>query len=283
LITILMAVVLKTEWRKRVRRLGIFLFVFVCLQGLFGGLRVKVISDENLADFFTGLFGTGVDVDPIRIGVVMVHAVFAQTLFALLVTMAIVTSKGWMLGNRPVQRSAFTDGTRRLAWVTLLALMLQLVLGAYVRHSYAFHEGQISTPVVLVHLGVGIGAAWFVYLLRKRSALRHKGHRWIVRPPSFAWYLILFQLVLGGVAWYFRVYGKFDDSPFNYSMLLRSLHVINGAAILGLVVLTICRSYKLLSRESAAEVAESAQGSAGDAAELSPESHSLDAKGIPGR
>ncbi len=109
------------------RRLGLLAVGLVILQGVLGGLRVTLLKDE------LGIF----------------HATLAQLFFLLTGALALFTSRGWQLWDErvsPVCSSGFSrsvspeGGTTKLRWlygaVTLLVLV-QLILGATMRHQHA--------------------------------------------------------------------------------------------------------------------------------------------------
>jgi cytochrome c oxidase assembly protein subunit 15 len=97
---------------RELRWLGIIAFSAVILQGVLGGLRVVWLKDE------IGVF----------------HATLAQLFFSFLCAIALVTSKWWQ--NIQIQNHASLK-PRWLLPVTTLLLLLQLALGATMRHQHA--------------------------------------------------------------------------------------------------------------------------------------------------
>ncbi len=100
---------------KWLRRLGLIAFLAVVLQGVLGGLRVVLFKDQ------IGIF----------------HATLAQLFFTLTCALALVTSKWWQDTETAAPAPAVRRGLRRLALVTTLAILGQLVLGATMRHQHA--------------------------------------------------------------------------------------------------------------------------------------------------
>src|SRR5438067_12951296 len=105
--------------RRWVRILGVAAVGAVILQGVLGGLRVTMLQDQ------IGIF----------------HACLAQAFFALMVIIALVTSRSWRAGGGVVvagMSPAQTDGKTRLviALVTTVFIYLQLALGATMRHQH---------------------------------------------------------------------------------------------------------------------------------------------------
>lgn len=95
----------------RLPTLGWAAFWLVQLQGLLGGLRVVWLADE------IGVF----------------HGVLAQGFLFLLVAVAVLSSAWW----RRLSVSAVPLALRRLLWLATGLVVLQLVLGATMRHRHA--------------------------------------------------------------------------------------------------------------------------------------------------
>jgi cytochrome c oxidase assembly protein subunit 15 len=115
LLTTILAVWL---WRKDerpwVRILGVTALGAVILQGVLGGLTVLYLLPTPVS---------------------VAHATLAQSFFSLTVILALVTSRGWVegvAGSLPV-----TGRTRVFMLAAAGAVFVQLVLGAWMRHSDA--------------------------------------------------------------------------------------------------------------------------------------------------
>jgi len=241
LLTLSVAVVLwRREPRRWLRRLSYFAVLTVCLQALLGGLRVKLISDEALGDFAMSVFGTS-NVYPIKIGIMLLHAFGAQFLFCLLVTIALALSSGWVQGHHPGEVSDKTRGTRKLLAWTLAVVFVQLLLGAYVRHS----DGD----GVLVHVLGAVVVVTMVFVAAHQTRRRHPSVWPIWHQLGLAKFLLFLQVFLGIVSWLFMRGGFEWAPPWDISMLVRTGHVANGAMILALLVAATCRGHKLLRTE----------------------------------
>ena len=99
------------ESRAWVRRLGVVAFFLVVLQGVLGGLRVTLLKDQ------IGIF----------------HATLAQLFFVLLCSLAFVTSARW----HRLSSLALRPGLRTSLLAATLLILLQLTLGATMRHQHA--------------------------------------------------------------------------------------------------------------------------------------------------
>lgn len=241
LVLALVIVLWRREPRRAVRMTGYLALILVCLQALLGGLRVKFLSDERLQDFALALFGTGENIHPIRIGIMLVHAFGAQLLFCILVALTLVLSSGWREGHHPGEQSPQTRRTRKLCVVTTVALFVQLLLGAFVRH--AGGDG------VLFHAIFALIVTALVLVLAPFTRRNHPAVFPIWHLIGLARFLILFQIALGIASWVIMLPGWEYRPPWDVTMLIRTGHVANGAMILALLVTATCRAYKLLLHE----------------------------------
>jgi cytochrome c oxidase assembly protein subunit 15 len=198
------------ERRRWVRGLGVAVLVAVGVQGLLGGFRVQLHA----------LFGPEL---------ALVHGCFAQIVFALVVSVALVTARSW---NAAPEVPGEPPALRRWALLTALLLYGQIILGAIVRHTeFAFGPRLHLFTAVIVALAV-------VALIQKLLAERSKpltGASWMLGI------LLVLQLLLGIEAWL----AKFRPVPGYYPQLqplnlqpelLRSLHLLVGAFLFSTTV-----------------------------------------------
>jgi cytochrome c oxidase assembly protein subunit 15 len=114
-LTIILAIWLwRSETRRWVRNLGVIALAGVILQGILGGLRVTMLKDE------IGIF----------------HACVAQAFLALLVVVALVTTRFWFSLEKIHVNSREFAAIRKLATAITLAIYVQLALGATMRHQH---------------------------------------------------------------------------------------------------------------------------------------------------
>jgi cytochrome c oxidase assembly protein subunit 15 len=114
LTTILAVWLWRREDRRWVRWLGYAALVAVVVQGVLGGFTVLFLL-------------------PMPVSVA--HAALAQSFFCLTVILALVTSPGWR--SHVAQESLPLFRTRALALLATGGVLLQLILGAVMRHSEA--------------------------------------------------------------------------------------------------------------------------------------------------
>ncbi len=115
ILTIVLAVMLwKIDERRWMRAIGLAAVAAVLIQGVLGGLTVLFLLPTWIS---------------------LLHATVAQSFFSLTVFIALATSKGWKemkpLVGLPGSR------TRTLAVAATCMILLQLILGAWMRHSDA--------------------------------------------------------------------------------------------------------------------------------------------------
>jgi cytochrome c oxidase assembly protein subunit 15 len=259
LVTLVLAIYLhRWEPRAWVRRLGWTALVLVVIQGVLGGLRV------------TGVFTFSTSADDLRpsLTLAVVHGVFGQVFFSIMVALAAFTSLAWQRGAPP--RPALTAGTDR-ALLKLLygGLVVQLVVGALVRHLMS-SERAVASGWVESLLMVHIALAVIVSLVALGCGLRAWG-LYPDLPPLGRLGTTLLALiglqVLLGVAAYIVVYGGAAEphQATGFDVLITTLHQTTGAALLGVAVLLMAWSYRRLvpAEAEAASVAAAAPSQAG--------------------
>lgn len=155
LTTLVLAIhVVRHDERPWVRKLVVAAFVFVCLQGLLGGLRVTgsltLTTDRSL-------------LNP-RIELAIVHGITGQLFFALLVSLAAFLSTTWKIHETeqaPAIDPDAAESARSLSTWLVGLVVLQLMLGALVRHVEFSVTWHITVAVLVVLLSGAVGLrAW---------------------------------------------------------------------------------------------------------------------------
>lgn len=214
-----------TMWKgeKGPRRwLGVMALVLIALQGVLGGLRVLVVSDESVRETVLAVTGGGYDVEVRRAVKAMIHGVIAQVIFASLACIAVVTSPRW-IGAWSVQRTALSPVTRRLSTFVIALLIVQLALGTIVRQT-----GEHVLIHVLGAFIVTLGALWMLM----RVFRHHAQFSPLRRMAALLGLLLVVQVFLGITPW-MMTGGEFESTEtFDPVTLMRSAHVTVGALIL---------------------------------------------------
>jgi len=213
LLTIGLAIWLgRSELRRWVRRLGYFALATVVAQGILGGITVK---------FFL----------PIPVSVA--HATLGQLFFGLVVSIAIFTARWWH-SDVPQAEDPGSPRAGSLAAWSVAAVFLQLILGAAFRH-----KGFGIVPHLIGAAVVSVLVFWTAGVLRRRfeqvPALRGS-----VRLLHV---LLGAQLLLGGAAWWSRVWSAEFPQPMPPMVILTVAHTVVGALVLAstLGAALICR------------------------------------------
>ncbi len=216
-VTVALAVVLwRVERRRWMRWLGVAAVAGVVLQGTLGGLRV--IADERL--------------------LAMLHGCSAQLFFALCAALVTLTSRQWDAGrgtvpfsrseNRDSPQSENRDGARGvrrlqgLALAVTLALYVQIVLGAQLRHvtpagGVVSFEAWVWLKLITAGL-IEIGVVWLLVDARRIGRRTARGpsrlspgengtaplpstETTIARRAELLAVLFFVQLILGAATW----------------------------------------------------------------------------------
>jgi cytochrome c oxidase assembly protein subunit 15 len=241
------------EPRNWVRWLMVAVVGAVIFQGVLGGLRVVLV----------------------KLDLAIVHACVAQAFFCLAAFAAVVTSPWWRQRHEP--RRDVSQG-RRLVWLgiaTVVAIYLQLILGAMMRHFQAglaipdlpLTYGKLLPPAnvqqldainwvrvrqwnlepvtlaqIWLHFGHRMGAVLVTVMVLALATLvirRYRTHPRLLRPALLLLALLATQLTLGVLTVLLR---KPAD--------VASAHVAVGASVLVVsFVLTVrsARIYGMLS------------------------------------
>jgi heme a synthase len=212
LLTIVAAVwIWKAEPRRWMRWLGIVALLGVIIQGVLGGLTVRM--------FLPWYISTA-------------HAAIAQTFFCLLVCMALFTSRAWIAEPPVPVLDQRRPGLYTLCLISLAFLYLQLVFGAAFRHggmSFAYHLiNAVLVTAVLIWTSVrAMAESHRVPALGFSARMVHG--------------LLMLQLALGFAAYLTRVrWGKDAPQPLPSMIASTVAHVAVGALLLSFTfVLTI--------------------------------------------
>ena len=202
------------RWEKRawLRWLGVAALTGIVIQGLLGGARVLL----NI------WFGTNL---------ALIHGCFGQVVFALLVSLAICTSRHWAtvpVGSLPLEETA---GLRRWSLIVVGLLLMQLVLGAFLRHkdSVFAQRGHLLVAFAVVALITWLG-----------KVIHEHGSAGQGLGTAVAGLAILLglQLLLGVEAWMVR-FASEPMAPGHWLWnrdLVRSAHVLLGSLLLATAV-----------------------------------------------
>lgn len=236
-VIVLAAGLWRAESRAWVRRLGLLALLVIIIQGLLGGFRVRLheILGGSLA---------------------LIHGCFAQLVFSLLVSLAVVTSPRWLAGHS-CEAENHAGRVQRWALGTVLLICLQIVLGALLRHT---DSGLGQRGHLLMAFAVVLAVAWLWKL-----ALDEPSDKTLLRPVLILAAAVAIQVLLGVEAWI----GRFlTELPSEYQQLtfsqaaLRTAHVLMGYVILASAVVVAWRSHRQLGADLQWRVSSNLEGAA---------------------
>lgn len=182
----------RAEPRRWVRAMGWVALGAVIVQGLLGGLTVLLRLP-----------------DPVSVS----HAALAEVVFGLTVAIAVVRSRGWIGSGPPEGLDIDAPALASLAVATTIAIYVQIVLGAIVRHAgaglaiptFPLAYGRLVPPLesfpVAIHFAHRAGAVVVVAMVGwtvARTLRRHRGRPPLVGPAACLGLLVLLQVALGG-------------------------------------------------------------------------------------
>jgi cytochrome c oxidase assembly protein subunit 15 len=227
--------------RRVARALAATALLAIIAQGVLGGLRVLERSTD----------------------LAFLHGSFGQAVFALLGALAVVLSPAWQRAGRHLATRAGVLHAR--AMFTVAAVYVQIVIGAWLRHS--------ASPVALaLHLVAVLAVVATVWLLASelKLAADEIGSNDGLSRARLARYRKVLLAILGaqillGVLAFLSVYVLYGRQPTVVEQsLFPTLHVMGGAALLLTTVCAALWSHRLCASRTTASVGgEYAQPSLG--------------------
>ncbi len=214
------------EPRSWVKRLGWIALAAVVAQGLLGGLTVKLL---------------------LPLWVSAAHATLAQLFFLITVSLAVFTSPSW-LWPPAHERSIENSSMRQLGVLALAVILMQLVLGATLRHSATWDE-NLPIALVLAHVGGALVVTLTLGATAARVIGRHRGDKYLTRPALLAALLLMVQLSLGVAAYIVRARSPFDPQPLTSMVAVTVAHVACGALVFASTIVLTLRIFRVVSAE----------------------------------
>jgi cytochrome c oxidase assembly protein subunit 15 len=202
-----------TESRQAMRVLGLVAVVAVIIQGVLGGLRVVLLNH----------------------GMAIVHGCVAQAFFALLVGLAVATSRFWAhAADGP--RLGNVIRLRSIALTTVCLVYLQIVFGALLTHTGTRLDAHLLFAAL-----VTASVCWLAVRVlgghRERAELR--------RPALLLLALLVTQLSLGLGVYLWRFTTANEAMAPALGLAFQATHRITGTAVLGTAVVLALRLVRL--------------------------------------
>src|SRR5437899_2610244 len=163
----------------------------------------------------------------------VLHACFAQIMFAAILCLAVFTSKWWTDSHEMFEDRGGIS-IHSLAILNAVVMFIQVFLGAGFRHQYAPIWPHIVGAFVV--LGVMI---WTAAVLRRRF----DSSRELTFGRTLLHSMVGTQILLGGTAYWSRLVTQDAPQPMPAMVVLTVVHTVFGALVFAssiLVVLTCC-------------------------------------------
>ena len=208
----------RKEPRRWVRRLGIAALGAVIAQGILGGLTVKLMLPPSIS---------------------IAHASLAEAFFCITLVLALVTSERWLQAP-PAIEIANAGLIRRFALASTIAIYLQIILGATIRHS---ESGVIAHIIGAIVVSGCVITSVVIVLLARRE-------REFLRPAVLLIGLVAAQIALGLATLMVRVPKNADGQLSAIQIVVPTLHLALGALILATSLAITLKAYRFLSLPS---------------------------------
>jgi cytochrome c oxidase assembly protein subunit 15 len=210
--------------RRWLRWFGVIAVVGVAVQAVLGGEVVRQLLQYWLP---------------------VIHACFAQIVFAAVLGIAVFTSK-WWISARPQLMESGSPSIHTVATVNAVVIFLQVVLGAGFRHS------EIPVwPHMAGALAVLATVTWTAVALRKRfGASGEMSRARILLHAIFG-----VQFLLGFGAYWARLASE-KAGPTSLTVIMTVTHTVVGALLFAFSILIALICFRLVPRRG--EVAATA-------------------------
>jgi len=208
----------RVEPRRWMRILGWIALAAVIGQGVLGGLTVLFYLPWAIST---------------------AHATLAQTIFCVVIAMALFTSRGWLQDSDLIVEKGLTPGTPALTAVTAACVWVQLILGAAFRHS-----GMKLLPHLVGACIVTAMLCWTVV----RVLSRYGNIAQLRKPAQTVLALLMIQLGLGFFAYLTRLqWGKDAVQPMAEMVISTVSHVAGGALVLATSVILAIQTRRMIT------------------------------------
>jgi cytochrome c oxidase assembly protein subunit 15 len=169
----------------------------------------------------------------------VMHACFAQIVFAALLSIAVFTSR-WWITDQPQLEDTGSPPIHTLAILNATIIFFQVILGAAFRHKEIPVWPHMAGALVV--LGMII---WTAAVLRRRF----EKSRAISKTRILLHAVLGTQLLLGLGAYWSRLTTANDPQPMPLMVTLTVLHTAVGALLFAVSILLVLLCYRLVPRK----------------------------------
>src|ERR1700688_398419 len=210
----------RVEKRGWMRWLGVAALGGVIAQGILGGMTVRMLQPPPVS---------------------AAHATLAQLFFSTVVAIAVFTSSWWKGALAEIDDQGSPRVRTLIVW-TLVAVFLQLILGAAFRHKgFGIIPHLVGAVIVTILIFMTAGA------LKRRFAD-------VPALRSCARYLHILigvQLLLGAGAYWSRLYAARFPEPIPVMVALTVAHTVTGALVLATTLVAALVAHRVTGQERA--------------------------------
>jgi heme a synthase len=203
--------------RPWIKYLGLAALAGVIFEGVLGGLTVLKLLQYWLP---------------------VMHACTAELIFALLVVIAVCTSR-WYTQELPQYVDRGSPSIHSIATLNAVLIFLQVLVGAGFRHKYlSLKPHVLGAPIVLAMV------IWTAIVLRQRFPEVPA----MVRLRVLLHSIVGIQIILGILALWARI--KYADVPEHLPQVVISTvaHTVVGAILFAVSIATVVVCYRLVPR-----------------------------------
>ncbi len=179
----------------------------------------------------------------------VLHACFAQLVFAAVISIAVFTSP-WWLAEHPILEDRGSPAIAAIALINAIVIYCQVFLGATFRH-----KDLPIWPHLAGACAVLVTVVWTAAVLRRRfSNSRELTLARVVLHSVFG-----LQILLGGAAWWSRMATANAPQPLGYMVALTVAHTVVGALLFGISVWIVLLCRRLVREPSGGRELSSAK------------------------
>jgi cytochrome c oxidase assembly protein subunit 15 len=216
-IIVLAVLLARRDERPWVKTLGYAAVLGVIFQGVLGGLTVLQF---------------------LRYWLPVLHACTAEIMFAILVSIALVTSR-WYMQDLPQYPDASTPTIHSLVTFNAMVIFVQVLLGAGLRHHYMSYSPHVIWSMVVL-----MSVIWTASTLRRRFP----NVTAISRARILLQALVGLELLLGLGSLWLRSANSAAAQLNPAAITITVMHTLAGTALFATSIVTVLICYRLVPR-----------------------------------
>jgi heme a synthase len=204
--------------RPSMKYLGFAALGGVIFQGVLGGLTVLKLLHYWLP---------------------VMHACTAEIVFAILVSIAVCTSR-WYMQSLPQYVDRGSPSIHSLVTLNAVIIFLQVLAGAGFRHKYLSLKPHVYGAAIVLAMVI-----WTAYVLGQRFPEVAA----ITRVRKLLHSIVGLQILLGLVALWARITSADDPQPLPPVVISTVIHTVFGAILFATSIATVIVCYRLVPRK----------------------------------